>query len=123
MRGAAVGDRVKIAVKSPRSVKVPLATAVPLGLIVNELLTNALRHAFPEGRPGHVEVVLRRETGSRICVTVRDDGIGLPEGATLEDRRSTGLTIVSSLARQLGASLSLNSKQGLSVCLVVPAPG
>ena len=89
----------------------------------NELLTNSLRHAFPESRPGRIDVVLRRESDEKICVTVRDNGIGLPGGSTLEDRRSTGLTIVTSLARQLGGVLTLNSKEGLSVCLTVPAPG
>lgn len=122
VRGAAVGERVRIALKAPRSVKVPLATAVPLGLILNELLTNALRHAFPEGQQGHVEIVLRREPLGQICVTVRDDGVGLPVGTALEDHRSTGLTIVTSLARQLGATLSLDGDEGLSVCLVLPPP-
>ncbi len=121
VRGAAVGNRVKIMVRAPRSVKVRLATAVPLGLIVNELLTNALRHAFPDARQGQIEIVLRREAGRQICVTVCDDGVGLPEGTTLEDRRSTGLTIVTSLARQLGATLSMDSEAGLSVCLVLPS--
>ena len=122
VRGAAVGERVKIALKSPRSVKVPLATAVPLGLILNELLTNALRHAFPEGRPGRIDIVLRRESEGRICVTVRDNGIGLPVGATLESHRSTGLTIVTSLARQLGGTLSLDTDAGVTVCLLLPQP-
>lgn len=76
--------------------------AVPCGLIVNELLTNALKHAFPGGRAGHICVRTAVE-GGRVRVEVSDDGVGLgPEALA---RSSLGLRLVTSLANQLGGRL------------------
>jgi len=115
--------RVEIEVEAAHPVLVPLATAVPLSLIVHELLTNAVHHGFPGLREGRVVVSLRRKRDSMLCVTVRDNGVGLPEGASLDSHRSAGLTIVKSLTRQLGATLSLGPGPGTAVCLKLPARG
>jgi len=76
--------------------------AVPCGLIVNELLTNALKHAFPGGRTGRVRVRTEVE-GARVRVEVSDDGVGLAPEALA--RSSLGLRLVRSLANQLGGEL------------------
>src|SRR4051794_30273289 len=115
--------RLEIAVDAPDSVPVPLSSAVPLGLIVHELLTNAVHHAFPGDAEGRVVVTVRRKRDGLLCITVRDNGIGLPAGADLDKHRSAGLTIVKSLARQLGATLSLEPGPGTSVCLKLPSRG
>jgi PAS domain S-box-containing protein len=110
---------IVVQVDAPAAVAVPLATAVPLGLIVHELLSNAVRHAFPDRREGGVRVALQREPGGDLCITVEDDGIGLPD---LETHRSAGLTIVKSLTRQLGATLAHRAGSGTTLCLADPAP-
>ena len=94
------GDRIAIAVDAPEPVLVPLIAAVPLALIVNELLHNALKHAFPAGRTGRVGVVLWREADGSLSVSVADDGAGVPPGMDLLAQRSSGMTIVKSLARR-----------------------
>jgi two-component sensor histidine kinase len=84
--------------------------AVALGLVTTELVSNALKHAFPEGRAGQVTVSFRCEEGQCLLV-VADDGIGLaPRNRAARPR--SGLTLVSSLALQLGAALREDSDRG-----------
>lgn len=113
---------VEIDVDAPATLFVPLATAVPLGLIVHELLTNALTHGYPLGGPGRVRVTLRRDDAEVLRVVVADDGVGLPEGADLESGLSAGLTIVRSLVRQLGATLEAGPSGGATLALSLPCP-
>ena len=79
-----------------------LTRAVPLALIVGELLTNAFKYAFPNGARGTVCVSLHRENGS-VKLVVGDDGVGLPDGFSLLKAGSLGMKIVRSLSRQIGA--------------------
>lgn len=117
-RGGAV-----VEVRAEERVFAPLAAAVPLALIVHELLTNAVRHAFPQDEPGRVAVSLDRNREGHLCLRVSDDGVGMAEPAGPQARRSTGLTIVRSLARQLGAGLSFDKRGGTQVCLALPWGG
>src|SRR5262249_44205653 len=80
--------------------RVPMDVAIPLGLIVNELLTNSLKYAFPDGRQGRIEIELSREE-RRGLLSYRDDGIGLPPGFDLETSSSLGTRLVFMLTRQL----------------------
>ena len=82
-----------------------LSKAVPLALIVGELLTNAFKYAFPDGRSGTVCVSVSRDAGSTRIV-VGDDGVGLPEGFSIQRAASLGMKIVRSLARQIGATVA-----------------
>lgn len=83
-------------------VRLRAATAVPLGLVVNELLSNAYQHAFPDGRAGLVEVhIAPADVPGRFTLTVTDDGAGLPRHFTLAQASSLGLRLVGNLARQL----------------------
>jgi PAS domain S-box-containing protein len=96
----------------------PVAQATPLALIVNELVVNAARHAFPGGREGTISLTLRRPGPGLGEVVVADDGIGLPEAP----RRNTpqgclGLHLIPLLARQAHASLTLDGSQGVRVTL------
>ena len=83
-------------------------TAVPLGLIVNELLSNAFKYACADGRSGQVAVTLRCDPAAGLFrLVVSDDGPGLPPDFTLLQASSLGLRLVQSLARQLGGELRL----------------
>ena len=77
-----------------------LDQAIPLGLIVGELISNALKHAFPDGRTGTISIGGGRSDG-RIELTVTDDGIGIFEGDDFERRKSLGMQIIKTLTRQL----------------------
>jgi PAS domain S-box-containing protein len=103
-------------------VSLTIDTAIPCGLLVNELVSNALRHAFPQERAGHLWVTLRRAADGQLRLTVRDDGVGLPEGLDFQTASSFGLRLVGLLARQLRATLTLARHPGTSVTLTFVEP-
>ena len=82
----------------PMSIDAKRAESV--GLVAVELLTDAIKHAFPGGRRGRVDLVLRK-AGEGARIEVSDDGVGLPEGFAITDSRGLGMTIVDMLASQL----------------------
>jgi len=87
------------------SVAVDLDQAIPCGLIVNELVSNALKHAFPAGRIGEVRIELKESGPGEVQLTISDDGVGLPADFEAVRAKSLGLQLVSDLARQLGGRL------------------
>jgi len=102
-----------------RGVRLGLDAAVPCGLVVNELLTNAFKHAFPFPRPGSVTIDLI-EDSTRYVLTVCDDGIGLPEGFDEKKSPTLGLQLVGVLARQLRGGFTLTSDGGVRAEIVFP---
>jgi two-component sensor histidine kinase len=89
------------------AVPMAMAQAIPLGLIVNELVTNAVRHAFPEGQAGLISVVLRRIGDGRLRLEVADNGVGVGPAAPHE--AGTGTRILQALVRQLDGSIERQS--------------
>jgi len=94
-------------------VEVNIETAVPLGLILNELVSNAFKHAFKDGRPGVLRVTLRSAEVGFVLV-VADSGPGLPAGIDAAHTKSLGLSLVSSLVRQLKAAMTIERAGGTS---------
>lgn len=72
----------------------------PLGMAVNELVVNAIKHAFPDNRTGVVRVILRRDKDGSVLAGVEDDGVGLPKGTDI--RQGLGRVLVPALAAQIG---------------------
>ena len=87
-------------------------TAVPCGLIINELVGNALKHAFHHRTGGEVAVQLRDGAPDRVRLRVRDNGTGLPAGFDWRQTPSLGLRLVQMLARQLDAAVEVSSREG-----------
>lgn len=87
-------------------------TAIPCGLIINELITNSLKHAFPAGRAGRIGVELRRDRPDRLELVVWDDGIGLPEAVVPHTADSFGLALVFTFAEQLDAKVDVGQDRG-----------
>jgi len=101
----------------------PVDQAIPCGLVINELVTNALKHAFKGREAGTIRVVLAREEGQAV-LTVADDGAGPPEGFELAAVQSVGLQIVQNLAMQLRGGLRLlPGGPGCRFELRFPLPG
>ena len=96
----------------------PVGTVFPCGLIVNELITNSLKHAFPDGRNGSVLVEFSRSGRDKFILTVKDDGIGLPEAFDYRNSESLGFKLVANLTeKQLRGRLELSSNGGTTVRL------
>lgn len=89
-------------------VRLPINAAVPCGLVVNELIANALKHAFPAKRPGTIRVDILNEPGDRVVLSVSDDGTGMPDTLDIAQSTTLGLQLVTLLAEQLGASITIN---------------
>ncbi len=117
-KGDAAGVDIRIDVED---IPMDLDMSVPVGLIVNELLTNALAHAFPQGRPGRITVSMRRMDGGQLLLGVSDDGVGFPEGVDYRNPTSLGLRIVNILVQQIRGTLMLDAAQGTTFSVVFPA--
>jgi len=109
-------------------VDVGLDLAVPLGLLLNELVSNSLKHAFPEGRRGTIRVTLALQAGEggdkaeeTLRLTVHDDGIGLPPDVDRTTLPTLGLRLVSALSEQLHAKLVFENRDGACVTLIFHA--
>jgi two-component sensor histidine kinase len=88
--------------------------AIPCGLIVNELVTNALKHAFPDERTGTVRVSLRETSEGILDLTVQDDGVGMPASIDPRNTVSLGLDLVETFAEQLNAAVEIVREGGTS---------
>ena len=109
--GAHVRSRFDLAI-----VSLDVDQAIPCGLILNELVTNALKYAYPEAAHGELRVTLK-QFGAEVQLVVEDDGRGLPPGFNWQTSKSLGLPIVEILAKQIGGTLSVESGPGARFCI------
>lgn len=93
--------------------------AIPIGLILNELISNSLKHAFPKGRSGTIRIEAQSRDG-RVELAVIDDGIGVPEDLGTRNNKSLGLQIVEILVRQSGGVWELRRESGTEFRLSFP---
>ena len=98
-----------------------LEQAIPCGLIVNELISNALKHAFPDGQPGQIQIGLCADEPDCITLIVEDDGVGLPADFDFYQTDSLGLTLVTSLTAQLDGSIDLTQSRGTKFAINFPS--
>jgi len=96
-------------------VSLDVTMAVPLGIIVNEAVTNALLHAFPDSRKGTVAVRLESVSGGGYRVAVEDDGVGLPDDFFKGKKETLGMQLIHTLARQIEAELSIRNEYGTTL--------
>lgn len=82
-------------------------TAIPCGLMITELVSNSLKHAFPQGREGEIHIDLRAHPDKKYVLTVQDDGVGFPSEVDHRTTSSLGLQIVHALTRQLDGTIEL----------------
>ncbi|HEY9245610.1 MAG TPA: histidine kinase dimerization/phosphoacceptor domain -containing protein, partial [Candidatus Methanoperedens sp.] len=95
--------------------------AVPCGLIINELVSNSLKHAFPDRRPGQITVELKSLPNDNIMLKFADDGIGLPEGVEISQSETLGLKLISMLTKQLRGSIEIIREKGTMFYIVFRA--
>jgi len=93
-------------------------TAIPCAMIINELVSNSLEHAFPGGREGNLTVRLHRNDGGMHILTVTDDGVGIPEDFSIDKLQTLGMQIIQSLTRQVRGTLEMVGKGGTHATVV-----
>ena len=97
--------------------------AIPLGLIINELVSNALKHAFPEGLAGTIAIGLHPRGDHQMVLTVSDNGIGFPRDLDFTSTQSLGMQLVVTLVEQLEGAIELNRDAGTEFRIVFEAAG
>jgi two-component sensor histidine kinase len=115
-------DRVRVDVQvEPMDLGIDIA--IPCGLILNELVTNALKHAFPADSEGRIQVAFQRCDPDTFQLTVGDNGVGLPAGQDVWRNGSLGLQLVRTLVEQLEGTLDLDSGPGIRFSITFSDPG
>ena len=115
LRSYGIGSDIRIEI-SAQGIKLGLDAAVPCALIINELVTNSLKHAFPQGESGSIELTMERRADNGVRLVVADNGIGISTNAG-ENRlpKTLGLQLVMDLARQLDGSVTVSHELGTRV--------
>jgi len=99
-------------------IDVTIETALPLGLITNELLTNAFKYAFPDNGHGIIKIILKKIEENHYVLTVKDNGIGLQDDFNLQNQNTLGMFIVRILVEQLDGSIQLSNDDGASFSIM-----
>jgi two-component sensor histidine kinase/HAMP domain-containing protein len=106
-------SRIKLNI-NVKDVFLDLDSAIPCGLIINELFSNALKHAFPEGREGEVQIDFFQDRNQEFTLLISDNGVGLPGGMEFKNTASLGLQLVNALVDQLGGVIVFEGRVGTS---------
>jgi PAS domain S-box-containing protein len=93
-------------------VQMGIDTAIPAGMLINELVSNSLKHAFPAGRKGEVLVQVGANEDGVVTIVVGDTGVGLPRWLDFRASESLGMQLVTTLTEQLGGTIDLNRNKG-----------
>jgi len=96
-------------------VKLDVAQAVPLGLILNEAISNTIKYAFPEGRTGKVKIGFLSTENKECKLSISDNGVGLPEDFDMDDTESLGMSLMTGLTDQLNGQIKLWNETGLTL--------
>jgi len=105
------------------SMPLKIGTAIPCGLILNELVTNSLRFAFPDNRQGEILIRFGRLDAENLRLTVSDNGVGLPKGLDFKKTSTLGLMLVTGLTEQLGGTIDHRNHNGTEFDVSFPSNG
>ena len=108
---------------SVEPIAIDIERAVPASLIMNELMSNALKHAFKGRAQGLLSISVRRCEQEHVCIEVADDGVGGLDADSFRTARTLGMTIVRNLVRQLDAQLAVGAGSGTVVAISFPIAG
>ena len=127
--GRLVANVISVNQVTPERIKVSLdigpmtldpQTAVLCGLILNELVSNSLRHAFPDGRKGEITIASHVGVGAAVVMNISDNGVGLPQDFDVSRVNTLGLRLVRQLTRQLKGTMSVSSQNGTTIGIEFP---
>lgn len=104
------------------AIECSIEKAIPVGLIINELVTNSIKYAFPGGRNGEIGITIRTVSESGIELSVADNGVGIPKEVDVRNTKTLGMQIVTSLAeQQLRGNLEINRESGTEFRITFPS--
>ncbi len=118
-------DQIKYSISSVNDIEyildlekiyLDITKAVPCGIIINELITNAAKHAFSDHSEKKISISLKRE-GEKVSLSVSDNGVGLPEDFSIQNSSSLGMSLVNILIKQLEGEISMNDRNGTTFVL------
>ena len=104
------------------SVRLSVEKAIPCGLIINELVSNAFKHAFPNGQVGEIFIGLQQSQSQELVLSIRDNGIGLPSPTDFPQVQSLGLTLVKTLVEQIKGTIEWQNNNGLEFKITFSNP-
>jgi len=111
------GDRQIAFTYSIAPLTLDVSEALPIGVILNEAVTNSIKYAFPGHRKGEINVSLSETETGGVCLRIKDNGIGFPENFSYDKQESMGLVLIKGLSQQLNGKLSIESTDGVLVTL------
>jgi PAS domain S-box-containing protein len=101
-----------------KEISLAIDTAIPIGLMINELISNSLKYAFPAGRKGEISLAIHRQDHT-LTILFKDNGVGIPDDFDWRNAKSLGLRLVISLVEQLQGTIELDRTAGTAVTIVV----
>ncbi len=112
---------IDITIQGDGDIFVNIQKAIPCGLVMNELISNALKHAFPGNRPGELDISLRKTKDMEIEIVVHDNGLGLPDEVDIHNPQSMGLDLVNGLVNnQLYGQIEVKRDKGTEFRIIFP---
>jgi len=90
-------------------INIDIDTIIPCGLIINELISNSIKHAFPDSKQGEIHISFKRKPDNFFYLTVKDNGVGISKEINIENLKSLGMMLVNTLTRQLAGNLNIKS--------------
>jgi two-component sensor histidine kinase/HAMP domain-containing protein len=107
-------NRIKLDIEV-KDVFMDLDSAIPCGLIINELFSNALKHAFPKEKKGEIRIDFFQDRNREFTLVISDNGVGLPAGMDFKNTDSLGLQLVNALVNQLGGAIMFEGRVGTTI--------
>ncbi|MBY0474504.1 MAG: PAS domain S-box protein [Nitrosomonas sp.] len=99
---------------------IPINISIPLGLLLNELCTNAIKYAFPGNRSGTIQINLKHHNSNQLLIRISDNGIGISDDFDIENTPTLGLQLVQLLSEQISAELTIHRRNPTSFTLIFP---
>ncbi len=103
------------------NISLSIDTAISLGLIINELLSNAFKYAFPNGASGEIKLSYKSFNGNSSTLVISDNGIGFPINIDFKQTESLGLQLVNTLVEQLEGNIELHRNDGTQFTIILPS--
>lgn len=110
---------VKLRIDIDKTINIDINRAIPCGLILNELLTNTFKYAFPEGKKGEIYVEVKSDSAGQLTLIIGDTGIGIPGGMNWDKITTLGLELVRDLTRQLRGTVTYKSTNGAQFTIII----